>query len=291
MDYHLKLDDILLMDGAADHAKVLPFRRILFNGGEPHIQVDGLIRGASVLIEASMTDSMKLIEVLLATDALRRRGAGDVSLLMPYVPFGRQDRVCNPGEPLSIKVLANLINAQGYSKVYTLDNHSPVTAALIDNCAEIDVGEVLRHVLPADVLKTVLVAPDAGAEKKVRALAKRFGFDVVTCGKVRNVGTGEITGTAVHLDDLTGLDCYIIDDICDGGRTFVELAKELRKKGAGKVYLYVSHGIFSRGLKALVELDGVCTTNSLPLNVTGTKWWREPWASLKVIQLTKEMLL
>jgi ribose-phosphate pyrophosphokinase len=86
---------------------------------------------------------------------------------------------------------------------------------------------------------------------------------VVQCDKIRDVKTGRLSGAQVFANDLQGVDCLIVDDICDGGGTFLQLAKTLRSKNAGRIFLAISHGIFSNGTDALTnELDGVFTTNS-----------------------------
>jgi ribose-phosphate pyrophosphokinase len=100
-----------------------------------------------------------------------------------------------------------------------------------------------------------LVSPDAGAEKKTRDIAMRLStiekkLDVFYATKIRDTLTGNITSTDIQ-GDLNGRNLIIVDDICDGGQTFIELAKVLKNRGAEDVYLYVTHGIFSRGLAVL----------------------------------------
>ena len=84
--------------------------------------------------------------------------------------------------------------------------------------------------------------------KKIRKCVTTETIEVVECSKLRNINTGEIRGTKVHSTGFLNHDCVIVDDICDGGRTFIEIAKVLKQKGAGKIKLYVTHGIFSKGL-------------------------------------------
>jgi ribose-phosphate pyrophosphokinase len=103
------------------------------------------------------------------------------------------------------------------------------------------------------------VSPDAGAEKKIFAFAKELGFEnVVRAGKVRDVSSGKITGTEVYVPEpalyKTDKDFLIVDDICDGGRTFIELAKKLRPMTTGKIKLLITHGIFSKGIEVF---DGI----------------------------------
>ena len=162
-------------------------------------------------------------------------------------------------------VFADLINAQGFSKVYTLDNHSPVSTALIDNVVEIDQRRIYRMVM-LDMRAVTLICPDAGALKKTYAISKAFGgLEVVECSKIRDVSDGSIKGVTVHDNDLSGRNCVIFDDICDGGRTFIEIAKELRLLACHEITLYVSHGIFSKGFIELKKfINHVYTT--IPFN-------------------------
>tara|TARA_R110000765_G_scaffold304395_3_gene398398 strand:- start:183 stop:845 length:663 start_codon:yes stop_codon:yes gene_type:complete len=193
-------------------------------------------------------DVMKLLMVKDALD--QQLNAGLVSLNMPYIPYARQDRVCNFGEAFSLKVFCNLINSCNFETVWVQDPHSDVAPALLNNIAITSSSSIVesdRHVWRKYEGATI-ISPDAGANKKVASLCKVLGKDTfIRADKVRDLSTGQITSTVVYCDDLKGQDCLIVDDICDGGRTFIELGKALKAKGAGNVGLYVTHGIFSKG--------------------------------------------
>ncbi|MBO0948562.1 ribose-phosphate diphosphokinase [Fibrella forsythiae] len=249
-------------------ATPIAFTAFTFSGGEPHIKLDLPVAGnvpEPVLISQRVTTAADFMQLLLATDALRRAGYKQLLLMLPYFPAARQDRLMVPGEPLSVRVYADLINAQHYEQVYVYDPHSDVTPALLNNSQVIGnqtfVGEVLARFAPE---KLCLVSPDAGALKKIHKLAAALGgVPVVVCDKERDVRTGTLTGFRVFADDLTGRQCLIVDDICDGGGTFVGLAAELRKLNPERVSLAVSHGIFSKGLAPLTNtLDHVYATDS-----------------------------
>lgn len=271
---HLKLDD--LMDRGHNG---MNFKSFTFNGGEEHIAIEDNV-SEEVLIEASLVNSRKVMQLLIATDALRRSGCKKINLFAPYIPYARQDRVCNSGESLSIKVMAGLINSQGYNRVFTLDNHSDVTSALIHKNHEINIANIIMRMTSensvekgTDFTRYALVSPDAGALKKTYKLSKALGgVPVIECGKKRNVSTGEITATMVYeeKDVVKSFDrLLIVDDICDGGKTFIELAKALKAKKAKSVELYVSHGIFSKGMSVFEGLiDKIYTTRSFVNQVT-----------------------
>lgn len=244
-----------------------------FPAGETHLRIrDDAPRPDKpphVLITCDFQGNDDLVNLLLLTDAARRLYAQGtrqpgISLRMNYLPYARQDRVNCPGEPLSIKVIANILNAQRYQAIYCMDVHSDVSLALLNNVQHWQSAE-LAHQLCAAQVPLVVVAPDAGAARRARAFAEVAGASkVVTAEKIRNPDGGAITGTAVHCSFQGFSDFLIVDDICDGGATFVALATELRKLTHGRVFLYVTHGIFSKGLDRFVGLiDGIYTANNM----------------------------
>jgi len=177
-----------------------------------------------------------------------------VNLTIPYVPYARQDRIAEAGESLSIGVMANLINSMGFKRVTIYDPHSDVTPALINNLEVVSLEQIVSRselVTLVSEKEMTIVSPDAGAVKKVQKLAQKLNTTNLVIGsKVRDSLTGEITGTKIE-GDVEGKDVIIFDDICDGGRTFIELSKVLKKMSANEIYLYVTHGIFSKGLEVL----------------------------------------
>lgn len=246
-------------------------RSFTFPGGELQVRVPGLDgeRRDDLTVFARIQSSDDLMRLVLATDILDRHFYGERRLVIPYFPYARQDRVMQPGEAFSLKAVARIINSLGYDQVVICDPHSDVTPALVDNVRVISQVELIRKHTPLQCLLRDLcpyiISPDAGAAKKAFAVAKDQGLECFTATKVRDVRTGEIAETRVDdpLEHIMRMPCLIVDDICDGGRTFVELAKVLRDRGAKEVYLYVTHGIFSKGLGVFEGLiDGIFTTDS-----------------------------
>lgn len=221
------------------------------SGTEINLSVDRDLNNHKAIITIRREHLRDIMYLLLMTDAFRRQGVKEIHLEIPYLPYARQDRVMNPGEPFSLKVFADLLNLQNFASVTMFDVHSDVATALINNSVSIPNYELVRKSLGLGVV----ICPDAGAYKKIYKTCQAVGYtgEIILCNKIRNTATGEITGTKVFADDINGQDCYIIDDICDGGATFVGIAKELKKKNAGDVYLIVSHGIFSKG----TNLEGI----------------------------------
>ncbi len=231
------------------------FEWLKFSGGEMHVKImkNGFLKlPGDLTIKAYLKSSDDVFTLLLLTDALRREYPDvPVNLEIPYLPYGRQDRVCNPGEPLSLRVMCDIINSQHYKRVRIADPHSDVSLALLDRAEKIDCLPRKDFLVSRP---TVLVAPDAGARKRVGAVAALWSLPYVSADKVRVTATGAITETVVHSANIGESDFLIVDDICDGGRTFIELAKKLRLLvTTGHVNLYVTHAIFSAGYDALRE--------------------------------------
>jgi ribose-phosphate pyrophosphokinase len=242
----------------------IKIERFNFPGGECQVRLASAMHHGDKNITAFLRSSDDIIDLLLTVDAIRRADPIRViRLCLPYLPYARQDRVCSRGEAFSLSVMANLINSLKCEKVILYDPHSSVASALINNCMVKSLRELIEH---TDTIsckkfkqfikdsKLKLVSPDAGAEKKVIELAKMLDLNEVTCAsKVRDVKTGDIKGIKVYANNVLDQKLLVVDDICDGGRTFIELAKELKDKGASKLYLYVTHGIFSKGLTELLK--------------------------------------
>jgi ribose-phosphate pyrophosphokinase len=232
--------------------KSIEFYSFTFNGGEPHFKIKTAVLPTDIItITTRICAFNDLGFLLLANDALRRMGVRKIHLFLPYFPAARQDRVMVKGEPLTVKIYANLINNCQFETVTIVDPHSEVTAAVLDNVRVID-----NHLFVKKCLEEIgnyqLISPDGGALKKVYKLALFLGGkEVIECSKRRDVNTGNLTDFAVYADDLQGKTCVIVDDICDGGGTFLGLAAELKKKNAGELILVVTHGLFSKGLEEL----------------------------------------
>ncbi len=244
--------------------KEINFQSFTFSGGEPHIKIQSDFDTNEIVTITHRLNSFNDLGLLFVTvDALRRMEVKTINLFIPYFPAARQDRVMIPGEPLSVKVYADILNAMLFNKVTVFDAHSEVTPALVNNCEVIP-----NHKFIYEVLKTIgnnvkLISPDGGALKKIYKVSEFLGgIEVVECSKSRDVKTGKLSGFKVYNDDLQGMNCLIVDDICDGGGTFIGLAEELKKKNAGKLYLAVSHGIFNKGFDDLKCFDGIFTTDS-----------------------------
>jgi ribose-phosphate pyrophosphokinase len=219
--------------------------------------------------------NFKDVEILLcATAALKEAGVSDISLYVPYFIGARSDRKFSDGGFNYIKdVISPIINAQGYSEVIVLDPHSDALESCIINFKKDSNVEFSKKCISRiffehsiDKKDIAIISPDAGALKKIYDVAEHNGItDVIVASKHRDITTGKIVSTNVPLDMTHANKTFVIfDDICDGGRTFIEISKAIKEKFPdNKVFLCVTHGIFSNSFLELSKyFENVYSTNS-----------------------------
>lgn len=244
------------------NGNLIPVKVFTFSGGEVHVKIDmEAIKAAyidttnshKVEIHQDIRSSDDFMAVVMAKDALDeifRFHPVPIELFSLYVPYARQDRYCEKGEAFGVKAFSRLLNALGFSRVVIADPHSEVTPAVITNLDVIPQHEIAFHMLgwKLRMENFELVSPDGGALKKIFKLGTQMNLKVHCADKIRDTATGDIIRTDISVQDFQGANLMIVDDICDGGRTFIELAKVLRERNAGKIELFVTHGIFSKGV-------------------------------------------
>jgi ribose-phosphate pyrophosphokinase len=253
---------------------VLEHKTFNFLGGEPHIQILSDRISSELVITQRFNNIADLFNIVLANDAAKRKGYETIHLYLPYFPAARQDRVCNPGEPLTVKVFTDIINSCGFKSVKIFRPHSEVVVALLDRVIVVDLEKYhVQKIVQqnSDGRYFNIVCPDAGAgkstEKIVRFLIeqdKHRTYNLIRCEKIRDVTDGKLLGFTVHeTDDLRGYPTLIVDDICAMGGTFIGLAKKLRTINCGKLMLYTSHADCMAGLNNVASVfDKVYITNS-----------------------------
>ncbi|UYD59473.1 hypothetical protein HPMBJEAJ_00374 [Aeromonas phage avDM6] len=224
-----------------------------FAGGEWNVKIPEEILmespsdAVSVAIDASIHDG-DIMKLAIINDALRRFFGNRVEFIlnMTYLPYARQDRVMTNGESLSIKVFCDFINSMQFDKVIIDDPHSDVSSSLINNIHILEQNCWMNGVRHREY--DAIVSPDAGALKKIYPQAKAASLPVIEAMKTRDIQTGVVSEPRFSAD-VTGKRLLIVDDICDGGRSFLNLGKALKEAGAARVDLYVTHGIFSYNAK------------------------------------------
>ena len=228
-----------------------------FPSGELNVKINDVTR-SKINIIFEFENSEEIILLMLLTDAIKRyhnyANLGLGKLILDYVPFGRQDRIMQHGESFSLKVFCDLINTMGFTRVLIKDAHSSATTALLNNCIEQKQNHIFGKYL-SEKQNFYLISPDGGSLKKIYEISRGVKcLDVIECSKIRNIKTGEISGVKVNHSDFENCECIIVDDICDGGRTFIEIAKVLKKRNCGRITLCVTHGLFTKGLNVFDKL-------------------------------------
>lgn len=220
---------------------------------------------------ARINSGNDLLKLMTFANACKNKGMY-LSITIPYFPGARQDRISNVGEPLTVKVYADLINSLNFEKVTIVDPHSEVTPALLDKCDIHPVSDILKRIVVEHDYDTILI-PDAGAAKKTFSyyfpdleFNKKYNLNFVQCLKKRDTVTGKLSGFRVVDEVHNNANCLVVDDIADGGNSFLGLASELIKTQPclNKLSLYVTHGIYSKGVDILFDtFDDLYTTNSI----------------------------
>ena len=207
----------------------------------------------------SYEDLFTIAAIKEAWDADNSMNKTAISSLTIYCLIGqRSDRRFNPKESFDLKVIANFINSMKFDKVEILHPHSPISLALIENSSKLSHFPYVKKAFET-IGNPVLVSPDAGAYKTTHEIAEKLEADLVPSNKVRIDGAPVISIQG----EVKEKDCLIVDDLADGGRTFKFLAEALKKQGAVKVYLYVTHAQFNYGFEELKQtIDHVYCTNS-----------------------------
>ena len=219
-----------------------------FSDGEIYIEINENIRGNSVFVIQSTSNPANdnLMELLLSIDALRRSSAKNITAVIPYFGYARQDRKVVPRTSISAKLVSNLITKAGADRVVTVDLH----AGQIQGFFDIPVDNLFatpifaRHAKKKIKNKNIIcVAPDVGGTERARALGKLLGVGLAIVDKRRpKPGQSKVMNVIGDVKDQT---CIIVDDIIDSGGTIVNAAKALKERGAKEVFVYITHGVLT----------------------------------------------
>ncbi len=240
----------------------------IFPDTQPHVNIPGITEDDEVKVICSLTNTGKLLQLLETANALDNLFAKKKILVIPYLMAARYDRLMLPGDSIDLKVVADLINYCGFEKVYLYDVHSDAALLLIKNVIGITNKNLVEQYNMPDA---VLICPDAGAAKKV---GKYFGWnrnikDIIYCSKNRDLANGQLTLEVLEPQECVNRNCVIIDDLCDGGGTFLAIAQKIQP---AHLTLIVTHGIFSKGFTELekcfqqiIVSDSFCNEYESPI--------------------------
>lgn len=240
----------------------LAFKTFNFPDGQPHFILETYERDfEEVTVETAIRNPAELLTCLMASSVLRAHGYRTINLDIRYLLGARMDRAIDVCQPYTLQLVAGLLNGAGFNSVRLLDVHSEVAIRLIRNSKNL-LPVVTAVSVWESLGRPTIVVPDKGAIRRVVDLTPKMGNHVF-CEKERDPQTGGLSHfrIAAGRSFIKHQNCLIIDDICDGGRTFTSVAKMLRDEGANEVYLYITHGIFSKEVP-LEGIDRIFTTDS-----------------------------
>ncbi len=274
-------DDITLISGTAhpelakaiaaevgrDLAKAHVAR---FPDGEVDIKIDEDLRGRDVFVLQPTCPPVNdnWVELLLLLDTLRRASAGRITAVMPYYGYARKDRKDEGRVPISAKVVANTLVSSGAERLVTLDMH----AAQIQGFYDIPVDHLYARPVLLDAVEElgvenpVVVTPDVGGTKMARAYAKRLGADLAIVDKRRISGSETVVEHVIG--DVKGRNCVIVDDMISTGGSITQAAETLKRAGADRIVIAVSHAVFCGPAVERLEnapVDTVLVTDTIPL--------------------------
>jgi ribose-phosphate pyrophosphokinase len=246
-----------------------------FADGEIYVEINENIRGNSIFVIQSISTPANdnLMELLICIDALRRSSAKNITAVIPYFGYARQDRKIVPRTAISAKLVSNLITNAGAHRIVTVDLH----AGQIQGFFDIPVDNLFSTPIFSKHIKKnisnknlICVAPDVGGVERARALGKKLNVGLAIVDKRRPApGKSQVMNI---IGNVKGKNCLLVDDIIDTGGTIVNAAKALKEKGAKDVYVYVTHGVLSgkaveqinnSKIKKLILTDTIDNSNKI----------------------------
>ncbi|MBI3178566.1 MAG: ribose-phosphate pyrophosphokinase [Deltaproteobacteria bacterium] len=247
-------------------------RLVRFSDGELYCEIDDNVRGAEVFVVQSTCTPANdnIMELLIMIDALKRASARSICAVIPYYGYARQDRKVAPRTPITSKLIADLLEAAGATRVLAVDLHAGQIQGFFnmpfDHLFAMPVLlEHMRSHYPPN--ESVLVSPDAGGVERARAYSKRHGGSLAIIDKRRPAPNVAVIMNIIG--EVKGLDAIIIDDIVDTAGTLTEAAAALKEKGARRVVAYATHPVLSG--PAIERLEGsvvekLVVTDTIPLH-------------------------
>ena len=254
-----------------------------FSDGEMQVVINESVRGAYVFFIAStFSPAENLIELLLMIDSAKRASAEYITAVIPYFGYARQDRKDKPRVPISAKLMANLIEAAGATRVMTMDFHADQIQGFFDIPVDHLKGEAIfmPYLESQDLSNVTFASPDVGGVKRARSFAKYFQRDLVICDKERRKAN-EVSAITV-IGEVEGADVIMIDDMVDTAGTMCKAADALLEKGAKSVRAMCTHAVLSGN-----AYENINNSNLTELIVTDTIPLRQQSDKIKVLSCSK----
>lgn len=227
--------------------KLTPVEIKNFADGEIYVRVGKKVRGNDVFVIQSICPPINenLVELLITIDSLRRASAGRINVVCPYLGYTRQDRKAVSREPITAKLVANLITKAGADRLITIDLHADQIQGFYDIPVDHFVGypQFAKHLFKNNYENSVIVSPDIGAVKRCRNMARLINAPLVIVDKRRREHN---RAEVMHvIGEVKGKNCVVVDDLIDTGGTVASVADILKKKGAKEIIICITHGLLS----------------------------------------------
>jgi len=233
------------------------------------------VRGCAVfLIQSTFPPAENLMELMLMVDAAKRASAASVTIVMPYYGYARQDRKDKPRVSIGAKVVADFVQSVGTDRLMTCDLHAGQIQGFFDIPVDhLDGAAVtVPYIKSLNLDNLIFASPDVGGVVRTRAIAKRFGAEIVVCDKMR-LRANEIASMQV-IGDVTGQDVVLVDDIVDTAGTICKAAELLMERGANSVRAIVTHALLSGPAHDRIRasvLEELIITDTIPLRQENEK--------------------
>lgn len=227
-----------------------------FHDGELRVQIDGQIGKDIIIVQSTNTPvNDHLMELLLLADTAKRAGAQNITAVIPYFGYSRQDRCTYKNGPISSSLVIRMIETAGINHVITLDLHSAQLEGMFNIPITNLSTESIFFSVGENKQNTVVVSPDIGGIPRARNYCSLFGMDLAIVNKTRDVNNNCLMSEVIG--DVDNKDCIIVDDIVDGASTLCIATELLLKKGAKSVEAIITHAVLSRDATKKIEQSGV----------------------------------
>ena len=240
-----------------------------FSDGEISVQITQSVRGQDVFViqPTCSPANDNLMELLIMIDALKRSSAKSISAVIPYYGYARQDRKAAPRVPITAKLVADLLEAAGITRVVTIDLHAAQIQGFFNIPADNLFGSILfvNYIKSKNLKNPIIASPDIGGVARARSYADKLGYDLVIVDKKRE--KANVAEVMNIIGDVKDKDVILVDDMVDTAGTLVKAAEVLKKKGATSVMACCTHGVLSGPAYERInkgELDELVISDTIP---------------------------
>ncbi len=242
----------------------------MFKNGETRVKIEENVRGSDVFVVQPTCTPVNhhLMELLFVIDALRRASAARVTAVIPYYGYAKQEKKTTGREPISAKLVANMICTAGADRVLTMDLHSPAIEGFFDIPVDhLQAGPLLAEYMQTlGLVNSVVVSPDAGGVGRANVFRAQIGAGLAIIAKQRP--QPDVAEVLEMVGDVAGRPTVIVDDLISTGGTLAEAARALKERGASQVYACATHAVLAGDAISIIaesELAETIVTNTIPL--------------------------